>query len=153
MRKIVAAATAVVVLGTLGAAGCRTAAPAAGDAAAPIGAATPTAAVERFVEAARATDVRTMGGLFGTAAGPLGTRESAVDVEKRMRALACYLTHDAARLIDDVPGVGSGRVVTLELRQRELVRRPRFTAVAGPRGRWFVESFEIDVVADFCRPG
>jgi hypothetical protein len=69
-----------------------------------------------------------------------------------MRALACYLEHETARVVEDLPALAGGRVVTVEVRQRELVRRPRFTAVAGPRGRWFVESFDIDAVADFCRP-
>ena len=147
MRKIVGSALTVLLVT---ASACRTGAPATrggGE----VGATTATTAVERFVQAARATDVRTMSGLFGTSEGPVaGTPE---DVEKRMRALACYLRHDSARLLEDVPGVGRGRLVTVELRQQELVRRPRFTAVAGPRGRWFVESFDINTLADFCRAG
>jgi hypothetical protein len=53
------------------------------------------------------------------------------DVEKRMRALACYLAHDQARVIDDLPAVGAGarRLVNVALRQRELARDVRFTVV------------------------
>jgi hypothetical protein len=41
-------------------------------------------------------DARSMGLLFGTAAGPVAGRDAPGDVEKRMRALACYLAHDSA---------------------------------------------------------
>lgn len=154
MRKIVGAALAVVAATGLPA--CRTTstsgAPAGAAADQAPGATSAPQAVERFVAAARTPDVRTMGSLFGTTDGAVSGRQPEVDVEKRMRALACYLTHDSARMVDDVPGVGRGRIVTMELRQGELVRRPRFNAVAGPRGRWFVESFDINTLADFCRP-
>ena len=93
-----------------------------------------------------------MARLFGTANGPITEREGPQEVEKRMRSLACYLGHDSARIVEDLPGVGAGRAVTVELRQRELTRRARFTAVPGPRNRWFVESFDINALADFCRP-
>ena len=95
-----------------------------------------------------------MSGYFGTRAGPTTTRDPAADVEKRMIALACYLQHDAARVLGDVPGVATAgdRTVTVELRQRELVRQTRFTVVPGPGGRWFVEAFDIDAVSDLCRP-
>ncbi len=155
MRKIVALGTAVAA--HVWGAGCGPARAGGGGAVvAPsgdVGALSAPQAVERFVQAARATDVRAMGALFGTSAGPVAARDPATDVEKRMRALACYLRHDAARLVEDMPAVtGAGRSVTMELRQRELVRRPRFAAVPGPRGRWFVESFDINAVSDFCRP-
>ena len=157
MRKIVGSALAALVTMTVVAA-CRspaTPAPAgspgavAGTAS---GASTATMAVEGFLQAARTTDVRGMAQLFGTAEGSIAGRQPDADVEKRMRALACYLTHDGARLIDDVPGVGRGRLVTMELRQRELSARPRFTVVSAGNGRWFVESFDINALSDFCRP-
>lgn len=116
------------------------------------GATSAAGAVTAFLTAARTTDVSAMARLFGTGAGPITEREGGNDVEKRMRALACYLAHDGARVVEDLPGVGSGRSMTVELRQRELVRRARFNAVPGPRGRWFVESFDINALADFCRP-
>jgi hypothetical protein len=118
------------------------------------GAASATAAVTGFVAAARVNDVRTMGLLFGTAAGPVSARDAAGDVEKRMRALACYLAHDAARVTDDLPAVAAGerRLVTVAIRQRELARETRFTVVPNARGRWFVESFDVERLSDFCRP-
>lgn len=118
------------------------------------GGASSSQAVEGFLRAAQATDARTMSGYFGTRDGPTTGRDPAADVEKRMIALACYLQHDADRVLGDVPGVSSAgdRTVTVELRQRELVRQTRFTVVPGPGGRWFVQAFDIDAVSDLCRP-
>jgi hypothetical protein len=117
-----------------------------------VGAADGPAAVDRFLGAARASDVQGMARVFGTAAGPIGEREPAADVEKRMRALQCYLAHDASRFLGASPGAGGKQVLLVELRQRELTRQTRFTVVPGPGRRWFVESFEINSLSDFCRP-
>lgn len=139
-------------------AGCaRGPAPAPGArpvAAADAGAASATDAVQGFVAAARVNDARSMGLLFGTAAGPVAGRDAPADVEKRMRALACYLSNDSARVVDDLPAVAAGnrRLVTVSLRQRELTRDTRFTVVPNARGRWLVESFDIERLSDFCRP-
>ena len=72
VRKIVG--SVLVVVATVGLPACRSAAPA--PSAAPVaqagpGAGTPSAAVERFLEAARATEVSAMAQLFGTAGGPI----------------------------------------------------------------------------------
>jgi hypothetical protein len=153
VRKIVG--SVLVVVATLGLPACRSAAPA--PTSAPVaqagpGAGTPSGAVESFLEAARAADVPAMSRLFGTAGGPITEREGADAVEKRMRALACYLTHDSSRILENVPGVGQGRAIAVELKQRELTRRTRFSVVPGPGGRWFVEQFDINTLSDFCRP-
>jgi hypothetical protein len=132
---------------------CRTVQPPqAGGAQAGAGAADAPAAVERFLGAARASDVHAMAAVFGTGEGSIASRDPAADVEKRMRALQCYLTHDASRLMGATPGPSQKQVVLVELRQRELTRQTRFTVVPGPQRRWFVESFDINAVSDFCRP-
>lgn len=146
---------AALLLAVAAGAGCRTAAPDAGSASiatGEVGAPAPGAALDRFLQAARTGDVGVMANLFGTSAGPIAAREPSPDVEKRMRAIQCYLTHDSARMVADDAGVGSRRVFTVELRQKELVRRTQFNIVPSGRGRWFVESFDINAVSDFCRP-
>jgi hypothetical protein len=156
-RRTLALVVALLAAGAGGAACTRAAAPAGARPVAPAdaGAASATAAVEGFVAAARVNDARSMGLLFGTAAGPVAGRDPQADVEKRMRALACYLTHDSARVVDDLPAVAAGnrRLVTVALRQRELARETRFTVVPTARGRWLVEAFDIERLSDFCRPG
>jgi hypothetical protein len=109
-------------------------------------------AVERFLTAARSGDIQTMGRVFGTSSGAIAGRDPADAVEKRKRALQCYLTHDASRVVGTQLGSGSGQVLTVELKQRELTRTTRFTVVPGPQRRWYVESFDINAVSDLCRP-
>lgn len=118
------------------------------------GAASAAGAVDAFLNAARAGNVTGMSYLFGTSKGSIARRDAKApnDVEKRMRALQCYLTHDSARIIDDAPGIASGRVVSVELKQRDLTRKTQFNAVPGPHQRWYVESFDIQALADLCRP-
>lgn len=118
------------------------------------GASSAGAAVDRFLTAAQSNDARAMGVLFGTPAGPVAARDAADEVDKRMRALACYLSHDGARVVDEVASSAGGgrRTITVALRQRELARETRFVAVPGPSGRWYVESFDIERLSDFCRP-
>lgn len=164
MRNILAALLLVATVG------CRSAgAPSAGPAAASgtsaalppgapassstdVGATDGAGAVERFLGAAKAADAPGMARVFGTRAGPIASRESADAVEKRMRALQCYLAHDSARFVGASDGIGNTRVLVVELRQRELVRQTRFVAVPTSQRRWFVESFEINTLSDFCRP-
>jgi len=147
VRKIVVSFVAVLAA-SLSLASCRSA-PAGGPGA---GAPSAAAAVQEFLAAAHAGDVRTMGTLFGTASGPVSGRDQPNDVEKRMRVLQCYLTHDVARVLDDLPGLKSERRLEVELRQGNLVRRTVFSAVPGPHQRWFVESFDIQALADLCHP-
>ena len=145
MRKILAAMALVAL------AACRTAAP-GGAAGADTGGPDAAGAVERFLTAARAGDVATMGRVFGTSAGAVAGRDPVEQVEKRMRALQCYLTHDRSRILGTQLGNGASQILTVELKQRELVRQTRFTVVPGPQRRWYVESFDINAIAEFCRP-
>ena len=142
MRKISLLALAALVAATPA---CRSAA--VGGIAA--GAPAPSDAVQRFVGAARAQDTRSMLALWGTSKG---TVSDANDAEKRMIIFQCFLGHESARLVSDVPSMGAGRAVSMELRQGAITRQTKFTAVQGPGGRWFVESFDINALTDLCRP-
>jgi hypothetical protein len=150
VRKILAA------LALVATAACRTAAPGSvgrgGATGADTGGPDAPGAVERFLTAARSGDIRTMGQVFGTSNGAISGRDAAADVEKRMRALQCYLMHDGSRVVGTQLGSGSSQILTVELKQRELTRQARFTAVAGPQRRWYVESFDINALTEFCRP-
>lgn len=146
--------TAVAAWAVVGCGGGPRPTPVSTPAARQAGGTTSSAAVEAFLRAAQGPDANAMSGYFGTRAGPTTLRDPAADVEKRMIALACYLRADTYSVLSDVPGVtaGNDRTVTAELRQRDLVRRTRFTVVPGPGGRWFVNAFDIDAVSDLCRP-
>jgi hypothetical protein len=128
-------------------AGCRSA-----PAGVPQGALSAPAAVQEFLAAAHEGRWQMMAALFGTANGSVMRRDPPNDVEKRMKALQCYLTHEEARLLDDQPGQGAKRAIAVELRRQALVRRTTFTAVPGPGDRWYVEAFDIQPLTDLCRP-
>jgi hypothetical protein len=132
-------------------ANCRSAGSAGPSGGSDGGAPSAAGAVEGFLTAARGGNANLMASLFGTANGSISRRDPANDVEKRMRALQCYLTHDSARLVDDAPGISHGRIISVELKQRELTRKTQFNVVPGPHQRWYVESFDIQALADLCR--
>jgi hypothetical protein len=150
LRKIVAQAAAAVAV-VLSLSACRSA-PAGAFGGGPAGALSANAAVQEFLAAAHEGRWQMMASLFGTSSGSITRRDEPNDVEKRMRTLQCYLTHDAARVVDDAPGQGAKRQLTVELRKQNLVRRTTFTAVPGSGDRWYVEAFDINAVADLCRP-
>jgi hypothetical protein len=156
VRKILAAparvALTLVAALLVTTAACRSAAPVGGATGAETGGADAVGAGERFLTAARGGDVLTMGRVFGTSSGAIAGRDPADQVEKRMRALQCYLTHDGSRVVGTQLGNGAEQLLTVELRQRELVRQSRFTAVPGPGRRWYVASFDINALTEFCRP-
>lgn len=156
MRKILAAparvALGLVVPLLVAAAACRTAGSGGGATGGDTGGPDAVGAVQRFLTAARSGDVQTMGKVFGTSGGAIAGRDPADQVEKRMRALQCYLTHDASRVVGTQLGNGAEQVLTVELRQKELVRQTRFTTVPGPERRWYVSSFDINALTEFCRP-
>jgi hypothetical protein len=116
------------------------------------GALSAQAAVQEFLAAAHEGRWQMMAALFGTSSGSIARRDAANDVEKRMRTLQCYLTHDVARVTEESPGQGSSRSLQVELRKANLVRRTNFVAVPGPNDRWYVEAFDIQAVTDLCRP-
>ena len=144
MRKILAPLALALAFATTGCGGARGG---TGQTGAPSG----VAAVERFLGAARAKDVRSMSAVWGTSDGPMVNRVSEAETEKRMIVMQCFLSHDQVRVTGDQPLSGGGRHVNVELRQAELVRGTRFTAVSGPGGRWYVESFDIEALRDLCR--
>ena len=116
------------------------------------GMATSVGAVERFLGASRAKDVRGMSEVWGTADGPMTSRVSEAETEKRMIVIQCFLTHDQSRVLGEQSLAGNGRKVAVELHNGDLVRQTKFTVVQGPGSRWFVESFDIESVRDLCRP-
>ena len=126
--------------------------------------------VERFLEAANARDVETMGRLFGTSSGPLGdtggtfgcffkkigswfggnacTRR--VDVELRMDAIASIVQHQEYRIVREEPVAGrtslTRRVlVDLEMQGRQ-VREVPFVVVRTGEGRWLVEEVPLEMI-------
>lgn len=104
-------------------------------------------AVERFLRAANANDLRTMASLFGTVDGPITRIDSEEDVERRMFALASILKHQDFQLRGEriVPGRLGGAVellVAMTTMASQTVVVP-FTVVKARGDQWLVEQIDV----------
>lgn len=115
-----------------------------------IGAPTARAAIETFLAGARSQDMRAMSNVFGSENGLVRDDEDRREHEMRMLSLMCFLNHDDFRLLSETPGE-SRRFLVIELTRGRLQRQATFTAVVGPRNRWFVSSVPVDELQEFCR--
>lgn len=129
-------------------------------------------AVERFLEAANARDVETMGRLFGTSDGPVldtgstfgcafkkigswfgGTPcQKRRDVEIRLDAIARVLRHEDFTVVgeESVAGrIGQDQAVRILVDltiQGESVPRVPFVVVRASGGQWLVEAVDLERV-------
>ena len=111
-------------------------------------------AVEAFLAAARARDVRAFGAVWGTERGAARDRMDRRELEQRSLVLACLLTHDQSRIGQQAVAAGARQVFPVELRSGTRTASTRVTAVLGPSDRWFVETVEVEPLRDLCRqPG
>ena len=118
------------------------------------GAATAQLAVEQFLKAVNAKDIQAMSTMFGTNKGPARETMDRTELEKRLVILACYFTHDTARILGEDPGTGGHREVRVEVKKGNMTRQTTFYAIQGPGRRWYVDNMDIAAVRDFCgNPG
>jgi hypothetical protein len=108
----------------------------------------PALALDRFLRAANANDLKAMGQFFGTAQGPITKLDSPQNVEQRMYALATMLRYRDYQLKGQriVPGRLGQAVeldVALDLADGRKVSVP-FTMVRTSDDQWLVEKFDTD---------
>jgi len=115
------------------------------------GAATPQAAVERFLTAVKAQDIQAMAVIFGTSSGPARDNMNREELEKRLIILQCYFNHDKFRIVGEQLGEGGHRILTVELTRGTVTRSPKFYLIPGPGNRYYLDNMEIAAVRDFCR--
>ena len=114
------------------------------------GATSARAAVASFLAAAKNEDLQAMGLIWGTAAGPARNSIPREELEKRELIMICFLRHDRYQLLADAGSTGGHRRIEAELEKGTLVRTTAFTVVPAPDGRWYVQSFDMDPLRDFC---
>lgn len=150
MKKLVILSLLVVA----GATGCKrqvTTPPAAGGAAGTgVGAATPREAVQRFMAAAKAQDLQAISMIWGTSAGPARATMGQQELEMRIVSFLPCLKHDSYQVRSDGPAAGGERMMSVELRFRDLTRSSNFYATPGPANRWFVRQFDQIALRDIC---
>jgi hypothetical protein len=114
------------------------------------GATSARAAVAGFLGAARNEDLQAMALVWGTAAGPARNTIPREELEKRELVMMCFLRHDRYQLVADAESTAGQRRVEAELEQGMLVRTTSFIVVPAPDGHWYVQSFDMEALRDFC---
>jgi hypothetical protein len=110
------------------------------------GAETPHAAVERFLEAARAQDLQAMSVVWGNVKGSQRDQLDRQDLEKREMIMVALLRHDQSNISAPQGALGGRVKFTVDLKQGPLAASPIFTAVRGPSNRWYVEDFDLTML-------
>ena len=115
------------------------------------GAASPRAAVDRFLETIKNQDIQATSMVWGTDKGAARDQMTRDYQEKAIIIMQCYLAHDSYTVLTDAPAGNDKRVFQVEMKNGARTAQTPFVAVKGPRSRWFVESAELDPVKEFCR--
>ena len=117
------------------------------------GAANSRAAVEGFLTAVKAQDLRGMSAMWGNDKGPTADRIKRDELEKRLIVMQCMLSHDKWQFAEDRPRLVTGgrQEFIVELQMKQQSARTKFTTVAGQAGRWFVEDIDMATMKEFCR--
>jgi hypothetical protein len=114
------------------------------------GATSARAAVAGFLTAVRNEDLQAMALMWGTVAGPSRNTIPREELEKRELIMMCFLRHDRYQMISDAGSTAGQRRIEVELEQGTLSRTSAFTVVPAPDGRWYVQSFDMEALRDFC---
>lgn len=121
----------------------------------PGGADSQTAAIERFLAAAQAKDIKTMSDVWGDESGPSRNKFATKELERRELIMVCLLQHDQSRIAPASRTEGGRFAMSVELTQGALKATSKFTVAKGPSDRWYVQDFETVPLQSkgFCRPG
>jgi hypothetical protein len=119
------------------------------------GADSQTAAVERFLAAARAKDIKALSDVWGDESGPARNKFPTKELERRELIMVCLLRHDQSRIAPASRTEGGRFALPVELSQGTLKATSTFTVAKGPSDRWYVQDFEMVPLQSkgFCRPG
>lgn len=115
-----------------------------------IGAADPAGAVRAFLGAVKKQDLQAMSTLWGGPEGLARDQLARPELEKRELIMMCYLKHDRYDILGDAPDPNGGRVIAVKLALGQLSQSTNFQVVRGPQDRWYVKSFDIQQLQQFC---
>ena len=114
------------------------------------GAASAAAAVRAYLASAQNQDLQAMSVIWGTKDGPARATLPRDELEKRELINIRCLVHDTYDILSEAPSPAGKRAFAVMLRRRDQTRTTNFYAVAGPGGRWYLESFEQEPIREFC---
>lgn len=119
----------------------------------PAGADSARGAVRSFLAAVRAQDLRGMSAVWGDSKKPYSEVIKRDELEKRLIVIQCLLGHDNWQFAEERARLVTGgrQEYLVNLQQKTLKGATKFTVVANPAGRWFVEDIDLAPLKDFCR--
>ncbi len=119
----------------------------------PAGAPSARAAVESFINAAKAQDLRGMSAVWGNEKGPTADRIRRDELEKRLIVIQCMMSHEKWQFAEDRARLVTGgrQEFMVELQQKQQSATTKLTTVAGQGGRWFVEDIDLAPLKELCR--
>ena len=115
------------------------------------GAASPRAAVDAFLNAARAGDLQAMSSVWGSEKGPVRESLSRDELEKRQLIMVCHFKADSHRILAQDQADRGEQRVRVSLTRSGSTKETAFWAVQGPAERWYVVNADLAPVQDFCR--
>jgi len=115
------------------------------------GAASPAAAVTAFLAAVKLEDLQAMSAVWGTSTGSVRNEIPRVELEEREIYIIRCVRHDRFLIAADAPGQDGRRILSVQITRGPLTRSTNFTAVVGPKSRWYVEKLDLVPVDDICR--
>jgi hypothetical protein len=121
-----------------------------GSAAGQPGAATTTAAITAFMNAAKSEDLQAIGNYWGTAAGPAREQMTRSEFEMRAFYIVKCVRHDSFQVLSETGAAGGRRVANVQIKKGPLTKLSNFTVIPGPGGRWFVENLELEPLTQIC---
>lgn len=121
-----------------------------------VGAASPQAAVEQMLAAARAQDLQAITAVWGDEQGLMRDRTPRDELESRAFIIACVLKNDTEKVGEAAPAGNGHMFVTADLTQGKNAGSIRFELAPTRARRWLVTNFDVSVLQNrgFCsRPG
>jgi hypothetical protein len=115
-----------------------------------VGATDPAGAVRGFLAAVSQQDLQAMSNLWGGPDGLARDQLGRPELEKRELIMMCYLKHDRFDILGEAPDPTGGRVLAVRLTLGQLSQSTNFHVIRGSQSRWYVVSFDIQQLQQFC---
>ena len=114
------------------------------------GGSSPKDAVDKFVAAANAQDIKAMGRVWGSSGGAVLDQMERTEMEQRELIMMRCLRHDSYKVVNDRPSTNGDRILSVELSRKSLTRPSDFVATKGPESRWYVQTADLNALKDLC---
>jgi hypothetical protein len=115
------------------------------------GAADPMSALRGFLDAAKAQNIQGISTYWGDKDGTVRGRLDKTAEEQREIIMVRCLRHDKYDVVGDAPATGGGRTYAVALSRPGRAATTNFDVVPAVDHRWYVQSFDMEKLASYCR--